>query len=189
MTHAKDAGFFTVGEMASEEFQQLAENGNAVPLVEMLKEKKGIVEIVQGETPLVPANDPGETGLSHTETFEISTSGNQRYLSYASMLVCTNDGFAGIDSVKLPIKKLTLYGMAYDARTEMNTENFADMVPPCQGAIGVSSDDDGTAQTNPAIAEDGVIIPHAGIVGDEDLQERIHEWGSSVVKIDIVRTR
>ena len=91
------------------------------------------------------------------------------------MLVCTNDGFAGIDPVKLPMKQLTLYGMAYDARTEMNTEDFADMVPPCQGAIGVSSGDDGTDQSNPAIAEDGVIIPHIGIVGDADLQERVHE--------------
>ena len=27
---------------------------------------------------------------------------------------------------------------AYDAGTEMNTEDFADMVPPCQGLIGVS---------------------------------------------------
>ena len=189
VTHAKDAGFFTVGKMASDELQQLVENGNVAPLVEMLQEKKGIVDIVQGETPLVPANDPGETGLSHTETFEISALGNHRYLSYASMLVCTNDGFAGIDSVKLPMKQLTLYGMAYDARTEMNTEDFADMVPPCQGAIGVSSSDDGTDQSNPVIAEDGVIIPHVGIVGDADLQERVHDWGNPVVRIDIVRTR
>ena len=187
VTHGKDAGFFTVGEMASDEIQQLAENGNTAPLVEMLKAKKGIVDIVQGETPLVPANDPGETGLSHSQTFEVSTTGNQRYLSFASMLVCTNDGFTGVDSVKLPIKQKTLYASAYDARTEMNTEDFADMVPPCQGAIGVSSDDEGTGQSNPAIAEDGVIISHPGIVGDVDLQERVHEWGNKVVKIDIVR--
>ena len=103
VTHAKDAGFFTVGEMASNEIQQLSENGNTAPLVQMLQDKSGIVDIVQGDTPLVPANDPGETGLSYTQTFEVSTTGNQRYLSFASMLVCTNDGFTGIDSVKLPI--------------------------------------------------------------------------------------
>lgn len=187
VTHAKDAGFFTVGEMASNEIKQLAENGNTAPLVEMLEAKRGIVDIVQGEAPLVPANDPGETGLSHTQTFEVSTAGNQRYLSFASMLVCTNDGFTGIDSVKLPIKQKTLYASAYDARTEMNTEDFADMVPPCQGAIGVSSGEDGTGQSNPAISEDGVIISHPGIVGDADLLERVHEWGNYVVKIDIVR--
>ena len=187
VTHAKDAGFFTVGEMASEQIQQLSENGNAVPLIEMLEDKSGIVDIVQGEAPLVPANDPGETGLSYKQTFEVSTAGNQRYLSFASMLVCTNDGFTGIDSVKLPIKQKTIYAKAFDARTEMNTEDFADMVPPCQGAIGVSSGEDGTGSTNPALAESGVIIPHPGIMGGEDLLKDVHAWSNPVVKIDIVR--
>jgi len=189
VTHAKDAGFFTVGEMANNGIQQLAENGNPEPLVEMLQDKSGIVDIVQGTVPLIPANDPGNTGLSHSETFVVSSEGNMRYLSFASMLVCTNDGFAGIDSVKLPIKQWTVYAEAYDARTEMNTEDFADMVPPCQDAIGVTSDDEGTGASNPAIAEDGVIIPHPGIMGGEDLLENVHAWGNPVVKIDIVRMK
>jgi len=189
VTHAKDAGFFTVGEMANNGIQQLAENGNPEPLVEMLQGKSGIVDIVQGTDPLIPANDPGNTGLSHSETFVVSSEGNMRYLSFASMLVCTNDGFAGIDSVKLPIKQLTIYAEAYDARTEINTEDFADMVPPCQGAIGVTSDDGGTGASNPAIAEDGIIIPHPGIMGGEDLLEKVHAWGNPVVKIDIVRMK
>ena len=189
VTHAKDAGFFTVGEMADNGIQQLAENGNLEPLVEMLQGKSGIVDIVQGTVPLIPANDPGNTGLNHSETFVVSSEGNIRYLSFASMLVCTNDGFAGIDSVRLPIKQLTVYAEAYDARTEMNTEDFADMVPPCQGAIGVTSDDEGTGASNPAIAEDGVVIPHPGIMGGEDLLENVHAWGNPVVKIDIVRMK
>ena len=189
VTHAKDAGFFTVGEMANNGIQQLAENGNPEPLVEMLQGKSGIVDIVQGTVPLIPANDPGNTGLSHSETFVVSSEGNMRYLSFASMLVCTNDGFAGIDSVKLPIKQMTIYAEAYDARTEINTEDFADMVPPCQGAIGVTSDDEGTGASNPAIAEDGIIIPHPGIMGEEDLLEKVHAWGNPVVKIDIVRMK
>ena len=117
--------------------------------------------------------------MSHSETFVVSSEGNMRYLSFASMLVCTNDGFAGIDSIRLPINQKTVYAMAYDARTEMNTEDFADMVPPCQGAIGISSDDEGTGESNPEIAEDGVIIPHSGIMGGEDLLEKVHSWGKS----------
>jgi len=188
VTHSKDAVIFTPGEMASEQLQQLAENGNAEPLVEELKSKAGVLDIVQGTTPLVPANDPGETGLDYSETFTVSSEGNMRYLSFASMLVCTNDGFAGIDSVKLPFyKEKTAYAKAFDARTEMNTEDFADLVPPCQDAIGVGSDEDGTGTSNPAIAEDGIIIPHPGIMGDEDLQNRVHAWDGPVVKIDIVR--
>jgi hypothetical protein len=189
VTHAKDAGFFTVGEMANNGIQQLAENGDLGSLLEMLQGKSGIGNIVQGTAPLVPANDPGNSGLSHSETFVISTEGNMRYLSFASMLVCTNDGFAGIDSVELPKKQKTVYAMAYDARTEMNTEDFADIVPPCQDAIGISSDDEGTGASNPAIAEDGVVIPHPGIMGGEDLLENVHAWGNPVVKIDIVRMK
>ena len=188
VTHSNDAGFFTPGEVASDELQQLAENGNAEYLIEMLQGKTGISDIVQGNTPLVPANDPGETGLDYSETFTVSAGANMRYLSFASMLVCTNDGFTGIDSVKLPFyKQKTVYATAYDARTEMNTEDFADIVPPCQGAIGVTSDDEGTGTSNPVIAEDGVIISHPGIMGGDDLQRNVHAWANPVVKIDIVR--
>ena len=189
VTHEYDAGFFSVGEMASMELQQLAENGNLEPLVVMLEEKEGIFDIVQGTAPLVPANDPGNTGLNHSETFVVSAEGTARYLSYASMLVCTNDGFAGIDSIRLPMNKQTVYAMAYDARTEMNTEDFADMVPPCQAVIGVSSDDPGTGTTNPAISEDGIIIPHPGIIGEEDLLKSVHGWENPAIKIDIVRIK
>ncbi len=40
VTHAENTGFFTPGEMASNEIQQLAKNGNAEPLVEMLQGKQ-----------------------------------------------------------------------------------------------------------------------------------------------------
>ncbi len=62
VTHSVNAGFFSIREMVSDNVQQLAENGNSEPLVKMLQGKSGILSIVQGETPLVPANDPGNTG-------------------------------------------------------------------------------------------------------------------------------
>jgi hypothetical protein len=105
------------------------------------------------------------------------------------MLICTNDGFTGLDSVRLPARKLIVYSVGYDARTEMNTEDFADIVPPCQGLIGVMSDDMGTGMSNPLLAEDGIIIPHAGINGGVDLQPAVHNWGDPVAKIVIERIR
>ncbi len=187
VTHASDAGFFTVGHESSEQLRQLAENGNAEPLVQSMTGNDGILDVIQGTTPLVPANDPGQTGLAHSETFMVSASGGHKYLSFASMLVCTNDGFAGIDGVRLPYyHEKTVYAKAYDARTEMNTEDFADLVPPCQGAIGIASDDEGTGESNPEISEEGIVIPHPGITGDDDLTDA-HMWGGPVVKIDIVR--
>ena len=122
-------------------------------------------DVVEGDVPLVPANDPGGTGCPNSATFMITTHKKAKFLSFASMLICTNDGFTGLDTIRLPKKKLTVFSVAYDARTEMNTEDFADMVPPCQGLIGVMSADPGTGMSNSMLAEDGIIIPHVGIIG------------------------
>lgn len=187
VTHSKDVNLFEVGQEASYEISQLAENGNFEPLVAKLSEMQGVGHIVTGEAPLVPGNDPGETGLSYSETFIIPTDPQKRYLSFASMLVCTNDGFAGVDSVWLPYHKKVVYAKAYDARTEKNTEDFANMVPPCQGAIGISSGEDGTGASDPNLAENGIVIPHTGIFGGEDLLPSVHGWNGPVVKLEIER--
>jgi hypothetical protein len=49
------------------------------------------------------------------------------------MLICTNDGFTGSDGLRLPSKlgqSAMYYMAAYDAGSEINTEDFADIVPP-----------------------------------------------------------
>jgi hypothetical protein len=46
------------------------------------------------------------------------------------MLICTNDGFTGVNKLKLPSEigqSVTVRTQAYDAGTEL----FADLVPPC----------------------------------------------------------
>lgn len=189
VTHTSRTGIFTVGEAASEGIQQIAENGNGAPLLEALSEDSHVHEVVTGMAPLVPANDPGTTGFGSSESYTITAHGRAKFLSFASMLICTNDGFTGLDSVRLPSYKKTVYAAAYDARTETNTEDLADIVPPCQGLIGVTSDDMGTGMSNPLLAEDGIVIPHAGINGGIDLFPEVHGWGDPVVKIEIERVR
>ena len=189
VTHTSKTGIFHVGEAASEGIQQIAENGNGAPLLQALGEDTQVHDVVAGTAPLVPANNPGETGFDSSATFTITTRGKARYLSFASMLICTNDGFTGLDGIRLPSHKKTFYTAAYDARTEVNTEDFADIVPPCQGLIGVSSDDMGTGMTNPMLAEDGIVIPHAGINGGIDLVPEVHNWSDPVTKIEIERVR
>jgi hypothetical protein len=189
VTHKSNTGIFEVGEWASEDIQQIAENGNGAPLLQSLSEDTGVHEVVTGGAPLVPANNPGGTGFGYSESFYISSQGGAKYLSFVSMLICTNDGFTGLSGIKLPKDKTTVYTAAYDARTEMNTEDFADMVPPCQGLIGVSSDDPGTGMSNPMLAEAGIIIPHAGINGGDDLIPAVHNWSDPVTKIEIERVK
>ena len=189
VTHTKRTDIFSVGQPASEGIRAIAENGDNGPILAALAEDRNVQHVVEGSAPLVPANDPGGTGFGNSMTFEITAYGRARFLSVASMLICTNDGFTGIDSIRLPSRSKTVYSAGYEARTETNTEDFADIVPPCQGLIGVTSGDPGTGTSNPLLAETGVVIPHAGIVGGVDLLPQVHNWADPVAKIEIERVR
>jgi len=187
-THSRRTGIFTVGEEASAEIQALAENGNGGPMLMALNSDVHVYQVVAGTAPLVPANNPGQTGFGSSAYYDITSAGKAKYLSFASMLICTNDGFTGIDGVRLPKHQKTIYAFAYDARTEANTEDLGDIVPPCQGLIGVTGAP-GTGATNPLLAEDGIIIPHAGINGGVDLFPEVHGWANPVAKIVIERVK
>ena len=185
-THSRSIDIFTLGEEASMLVQEVAENGNNGPLVMALEANGRVEDVVVGTAPLVPANNPGGTGFSHVAVFTISAE-DARFISFISMLICTNDGFTGLDSVRLPKNSVTLFARAYDARTEMNTEDFVDMVPDCQGLIGESSADAGTGMTDPTLEEDGIVIPHPGVIGGVDLDPSVHGWNDPVAKIIIER--
>lgn len=178
-THTANVNVFRVGSSASFAVKEIAENGNLVPLAEALGATTGVSEVFQGGMPIVPAGTPGSAMFPDSVTFEISGERGARRLSWVSMLICTNDGFTGLDSIGLPrhVGDIVTVGTAgYDAGTEINTEDFADIVPPCQALIGVSSGDAGTGTSNPALAEGGVIHHHPGIKGGADLVPGIHGW-------------
>ncbi|MEM7612726.1 MAG: spondin domain-containing protein [Pseudomonadota bacterium] len=185
--HNRRAEVFSVGDPASEGVRQIAENGNNAPLVSALSSNPDVRQVIEGTAPIVPPSNPGGTGFDSQATFTITVDRRARFLSLVSMLICTNDGFTGVNAVRLPRYKTTVYARGYETRTETNTEDFADIVPPCQGLIGVSSDDAGTGASNPTLAENGVVIPHAGVVGDNDLDPRVHDWADPVAKIEIKR--
>jgi hypothetical protein len=108
------------------------------------------------------------------------------------MLICTNDGFTGLDSLGLPRlvgDSVTVGTAGYDAGTELNTEDFADIVPPCQGLIGVSSGEPGTGTSNPALAEGGVIHHHEGIQGGADLLPEVHGWDTNAPVAEVTVER
>ncbi len=174
VAHSADMDLFEMGEAASTEIAALAENGNGDPLVALATAAGAVV--VAHDAPVLP----GETA-----TISISAESGM-YLSAAFMLICTNDGFSGLDSVMLPASgSTTVDANAYDAGSEMNTEDFADIVPPCQSLIGVMSDDDGTGAMNPSLAEGGTVSMHAGIQGGADLTVADHGWSGPVARITI----
>lgn len=178
-THRADVDVFTVGSSASFGVKEIAENGNLAPLGEALKATKGVSRVLMGSVPIVPEGTPGSALFPDSVTFEIKAGRGAPRLSWVSMLICTNDGFTGLDSLELPqhVGDSVQVGTAgYDSGTEINTEDFADIVPPCQELIGVSSGEPGTGTSNPALAEGGVIHHHEGIAGGADLLPEVHGW-------------
>ena len=191
-THNASADVFTVGAPASFGVKEIAENGNLAPLAESLEAAGGVSEVFVGGMPIVPEGLPGSATFPDSVTFEMSGELGAHRLSWVSMLICTNDGFTGLDSLKLPLhigNQVTAATAGYDAGTEINTEDFADIVPPCQALVGVSSGEPGTGTSNPALAEGGVIHHHDGIAGGSDLLPVVHGWDVSAPVAEVIVER
>ena len=189
-THRGSTHLFQVGHAANLGTQEIAENGNLAQFLGSLGSDGAVSDFTSAMAPLVPVGSPMFGTFSNSVTVTVTAGPGAQFLSYESMLICTNDGFTGVDSLKLPNQvgaSVTVEGAGYDAGTEINTEDFADIVPPCQALIGVGSDDPGTATTNPALAESGVIDHHPGIEGGSDLDPNVHGWNDRVVEITVIR--
>jgi Spondin_N len=191
-THRPATGIFDVGSPASFGVKEIAENGNLEPLRDQLEADKHVAGIAQGGMPLVPAGLPGSSVGPPTVTLTVTGSEGANRLSFESMLICTNDGFTGVSSLRLPVRigdSVTVSTNAYDAGTELNTEDYADIVPPCQMLHGVTSGVPGTGMSNPALAEGGVIHHHPGIAGIADLDPDVdaHGWDDPVARVTVER--
>lgn len=187
-THRGSLGFFRVGRAASMGIQQIAENGNLAPMVQRLEGSHAVssfIVAVSGEGLEGPLA-PGES-----VTVGLTADPGSEFVSFASMLICTNDGFTGVSGAKLPDRvgqEVSVYLPAYDAGTEINTQSFVDLVPPCPILSGVMSSEPGSEMSDPALAENGVIHLHEGILDYGDLIPAIHGWTDPVARLTIKRT-
>ncbi len=185
VTHRGAADLFEVGEAASFGVKEIAENGNLAPLLSALEDSRHVSDIV-----VAVAGDPPPVLPGGSVTFQIDAGPGAQFFSFVSMLVCTNDGFTGLDRQKLPNRpgeQLMFETSGYDAGSEINTEDFADIVPPCPPLTGVESTDPGSGMSNPALAENGVIRHHPGVSGGVDLIAGLHGWTDPVARVTIRR--
>ena len=183
--HRPAISLYEVGAPASTGIQQIAENGNLAPLAGVLGDAKHVMDYVIAVGTGVPPVLPGDT-----RSFDLESTRGAKLFSFASMLICTNDGFTGVSGVRLPDdvgEAVTVYANAYDAGTEMNTEAWPDLVPPCAGLTGLDNGGQGTGMSNPALFEGGVVHPHPGISGGADLVPAIHDWDGPVARVTITR--
>jgi len=175
---------FRVGHRASPEIRQIAENGNLDPAVATWGAHPRVSDVVAAGGPVGP-------GASATIEFS-ATRHEARRVSLASMLICSNDGFSGVNRLRLPRHvgaTNSAYAFGFDAGTEINTEDFADIVPPCPALSGVPTTDSGSGMSDPALAEGGRIRHHGGVVGGDDLQPEVHGWNPAhaVIAVSVER--
>lgn len=182
VTHDAEAQIFAVGEPATPGLQAIAENGNNRVLAEALQGLSGVDDIVATEMPLHRVGGDGST----TMTVTVMAHGNADRLSLASMLACTNDGFVGVDGVRLPrtFTANTIYASAYDAGTEANSQLWQDLPGGCNliGPVPTAPDQ---MNRHPATTEP--VHVHPGITpGVGDLSNEF-AWTDPTLMISVRR--
>ncbi len=183
VTHTKKVSLFTMGATASEGIRFIAESGDPTTAVAELAGVPGFHEVVATS---VPVGRVGGGPFPGSLTIEIGAAAEANYLSLSLMLICTNDGFAGLDAVRLPggFQESVFYAQGYDAGTEVNTETAGSIVPPCFAIGPVQGPVGGPGRT----AEGGVIQMHPGILGIADLTSA-HRWTGPVARIAVQRIK
>ena len=166
-THNQHTRIYKVGKVASSEVYQIAEDAVNGPLVDALNGSDDVYAVTEGGDVVFP-------GASATYTIE--TTKDFKKLSMITMLVNTNDAFAGLSNIKLnPNASQTIDIYAYDAGSEENTELFSDIPGPCCG--------------NPLVRvpTNDPISLHEGITGAGDLDPALYNWEGPVARLTITR--
>jgi hypothetical protein len=187
-THGSGLHMFQVGQLASDELAAIAQDGNEVPMADLFKASPHVTDVVDVGRPLT-THGKVVGSFTDTATFEIRAAPHDR-LSLATMLICTNDGFLGLDAVRLPdsgTKAFLLNG--YDAGREENTEESVDLVDPCSalGPFALPGDPDGNEDAAVATTPAQPIALHPGIAGVGELSPAHHGWENPVAAVRVER--
>ena len=185
--HDMNTHLFVEGSSASANLQAMAEGGDISGL-------SADIQAVSGNVVEDPAG--GFLAPGANSSFTLSTDAGNTYLSLTAMLLPTNDGFVGIDSLELPTAAgtYTYYLNAYDAGTEANNEVING--GGASGTLGIPADPGGNAGsggTGVTTSESNTTVHiHRGILGDSDasggasdLTLSVHRWLNPVAELVI----
>lgn len=182
VAHTSALTLFSAGESVSVDFENLAEGGDAAPLIASLDGNANVRATAIAEAPTGP-------GMSQATTVTFNESdlmGTQ--LSLATMLVNTNDAITGLNN--FPIYGLevgdvrTMRARAYDSGTEADTELAGTIPGPAGGGEGFNAARDDSV--------DAVTV-HTGVVTRDDglitsALNNQHKFDNPVIQIRIERT-
>ena len=185
--HRADTRLFETGAPASSALRAMAEGGEISGLLSM-------VGGVDADTVADPAGGLLGPGDMVSGLFFDTDRTRNRFLSLVAMLLPTNDGFVGLDSLRIPYFPGTYkyYLLGYDAGTEINDERITGGGAPGQPGIPAAPGGDGGSNgTGMAATESNSLVHvHRGVIGDDDsqggksdLDRTIHRWLNPVAEV------
>ncbi|MFD2178459.1 spondin domain-containing protein [Veronia pacifica] len=173
--HDSTVSFFKAGESASDALKALAEGGDFSGLASAVGNAGGVNVENASQGPIAP-------GAS--ASFSID-SGDNPYLSIASMILPSNDGFIGVNQWKIPSRSGTykVYLNGYDAGTEANDELKSSIPNPpfLEGKLGDNGSGVETNNTNTNIHI------HPGNLGGQnsDFDATQHRWLNPLASLTV----
>lgn len=168
------------GSAASEALERLAESGETEAFIAQAEADANVRATAAGSEPIGP-------GGSSSVEIEVSRD-SDLHLSFAAMLVNTNDAFTGMTDVfvgDLDVGGLVMRPTpAFDAGTEANTETAGTIPGPAAGGEGYSSarDDADMVSVHP-----GVLTQAEGLAASA-LGES-HRWLNPSARLTVVRIK
>ncbi|WP_394130199.1 spondin domain-containing protein [Shewanella maritima] len=174
-THSADLSLWQAGMSASVALEKLAEGGDSADLAEL----DGLTSSANGTGVIMP-------GMSETISVTLDEE-DVASLSLATMLVNTNDAFAGVNAYNLTMLDVDetsmMSMMVYDAGTEQNSEAKGSLPGPADGGEGYNSmrDDVDFIHVHP-----GVISMYDGLM--DSVLDASHRFDNPGVKVTITRT-
>ena len=172
-SHRRPVSIFEPGSSATEELAAIAEAGDTSLLEQTLKNNRHVIDIGNSGGLLMPGD---------SVSVVVSAAKGAKYISLVAMMLPTNDGFIGLNSVRAPWHGVDSYlSPGYDAGTEPNDEWCRNIPGPTCGGVGLSPE--------PDPQDEGYVHVHRGIHGVGELNPAVYDWRNPVARITIRRIR
>ncbi len=179
--HKSAYHMFQPGQMASVALEHLAEGGSNQALLDEASENTAYVKSVSGVGIIPP-------GGSETVDIKITDTGGLN-ISVATMLVNTNDAFAGRSSDKIASLKegesFSMHVPIWDAGTEANTEASGSIPGPVDGGEGFNASR--SSDANFVAIHQGVVTNADGLV--TSILDESHRFNNPGVLLRVERVR
>lgn len=186
-SHPSGTALFTSGQAASASVVQMAEGGD---LTGLLADVAGLNAGVSSN----PASGLLAPGDSTTTTVVGGSGTPNTLLSVVAMVLPSNDGFVGLNSIVIPTTPGTYtYNVpVYDAGSENNDEIAGSGAPgqagfPVPAPLQAGTDTGGTGRAGTA---EGFVHIHRGSLGDTnpaggvtDIDSRRHRWLNPAARV------